>query len=274
MRLILFMTLAALFPAAPGVWAASPDDVYGQGYEGGAYGQTLDQRVATLEKRLSSNSLMEMLKRIEQQQAEIAKLRGKMEELSHEVETLRKQQKDMYLDLEQRLAPSPTPSPQPAAEASAPPDPAAASAAAASATPRPVTATPPPAPVSRQEAYDKAFNMLKEGKYPESVRAFKSFLAAYPTGEFSDNAIYWLGEAYYVLRDFPNSRESFRKLMREAPQSSKVPDALLKLGYIEYDASQWAKARDMLNDVVKQYPGSSAAKLAERRLAKMKQEGH
>ena len=49
---------------------------------------------------------------------------------------------------------------------------------------------------------------------------------------------------------------------------------MLKLGYIEYDASQWGKAREQLNDVIKQFPGSSAAKLAEKRLAKMKQEGH
>jgi len=265
----------ALLGAAPLVLAASPDDVYTQGYQAGAYGQTLDERVATLEKRVSSNTLMDMVKRIEQLQTEMAKMRGKMEELSHEVDTLRKQQKDMYLDLDQRISPTPTPIPQPAADASPPADPAAGSGASFSATPRPAAIpVPTPAPVGRQDSYDKAFNLLKEGKYPESVRAFKSFLAAYPTGEYSDNAIYWLGEAYYVLRDFPNSRESFRRLMREVPQSAKVPDALLKLGYIEYDAGQWAKARDLLNEVVKQYPGSSSAKLAERRLAKMKQEGH
>ncbi|WP_052807916.1 tol-pal system protein YbgF [Methyloterricola oryzae] len=263
----------ALLGVAPLVLAASPDDVYTQGYQAGAYGQTLDERVATLEKRVSSNTLMDMVKRIEQLQTEMAKMRGKMEELSHEVDTLRKQQKDMYLDLDQRISPTPTPTPQPAADASPPADPAAG--ASYSATPRPAaTPVPTPAPVGRQDSYDKAFNLLKEGKYPESVRAFKSFLAAYPTGEYSDNAIYWLGEAYYVLRDFPNSRESFRRLVREVPQSAKVPDAQLKLGYIEYDAGQWAKARDLLNEVVKQYPGSSSAKLAERRLAKMKQEGH
>jgi tol-pal system protein YbgF len=264
----------ALLGAAPLVLAASPDDVYSQGYQAGAYGQTLDERVATLEKRVSSNTLMDMVKRIEQLQTEMAKMRGKMEELSHEVDTLRKQQKDMYLDLDQRISPTPTPTPQPSGDAGADPASGATVSDSAPAGSSPATPAPAPPPVGRQDAYDKAFNLLKEGKYPESVRAFKSFLAAYPTGEYSDNAIYWLGEAYYVLRDFPNSRESFRRLMREVPQSAKVPDAKLKLGYIEYDAGQWSKARDLLNEVVKQYPGSSSAKLAERRLAKMKQEGH
>lgn len=276
MRAVTVTALTVLCGVLPVVSAAPQDEVYDSA---GAYGQTLDERVAKLEKRLSSNSLMDMMKRMEQLQADMAKMRGKMEELSNEVETLRKQQKDMYLDLEQRLQPAPTPGAQPPAEGAAPegqtpaavpPDPAAAPPS----TPRPAAAAAPPASAGRQEAYDKAFNLLKEGKYPESVRAFKSFLGAYPSGELSDNAIYWMGEAYYVLRDFPASRESFRKLVREVPQSPKVADAQLKLGYIEYDASQWTKARELLTDVVKQYPGSSAAKLAEKRLAKMKQEGH
>ncbi|MBS1212770.1 MAG: uncharacterized protein H6R26_1387 [Proteobacteria bacterium] len=282
--LVLVLTALGLVPFTA---TAQRDEAYDAAYDSvGGYGAgTLDERVAKLEKRLSSGTLTEMLKRVEQLQGDLASMRGKMEELSNEVETLRSQQKEMYTDLEQRLQPAPaageqapaggTPGEgqQPGAETpgTAPPP---VSAPAPAATSKP--AAPAPAAISsgRQEAYDKAFNLLKEGKYPESIRAFKSFLSAYPSGEYVDNAIYWTGEAYYVLRDFPASRESFRRLIKEQPQSPKVPDALLKIGYIEYDANQWANARELLNDVIKRYPGSSAAKLAEKRLAKMKQEGH
>jgi TolA-binding protein len=68
------------------------------------------------------------------------------------------------------------------------------------------------------------------------------------------------------------ARESFRKMLSEYPQSSKVPDAELKLAYIEYENEQFAKAKGMLHDLVKRHPDSSAARMAEKRLERMKQE--
>ena len=141
-----------------------------------------------------------------------------------------------------------------------------------------MTKSPPPAvsadSEARQAAYQKAFNVLKESKYAEAIKEFKSFLAAYPRGEYSDNAAYWLAEAHYVNRELPAAREAFRKVVKEYPQAAKVSDAQLKLGFIDYDTGQWASAREIFGDVIKRYPDSSAAKLAQKRLDKMKQEGH
>jgi tol-pal system protein YbgF len=275
---ILMMALsAAIVLAAPGD--------YDPAYDQGAYGtDTLDVRVAKLEKQLSGGTLLEMLNRVEQLQGDALRLRGDVEDLTHQLETLKKQQKDLYQDLDQRLRaatpPPPAPAPAPAAPPAGNPDaaaqpPAGDAAQAAAPPPKPVAPPPPPPETAaRQAAYQKAFNILKEGKYPEAIKEFKVFLAAYPKGEYVDNALYWLAEAHYVNRDFPASREAFRKLVKDFPQGSKMPDALLKLGYIDYDTGQWISARESLNDVIKRYPDSSAAKMAEKRLAKMKQEGH
>jgi tol-pal system protein YbgF len=260
--------------------AASPAQQYQQAYDqlGGYGAETLDERVARLEKRLSGETMVQMLNRIDQLQRDVLKLHGQIEELEHALQTVKKQQKDMYLDLEQRLqsgaggtagseqpeegaevppASSDTDAPQPSPSASVPQRPAAAPGDAA----------------GRQAAYQKAFNTLKDGKYSDAIKEFKSFLAAYPSGEYVDNATYWLAEAHYVNRDFSAARDAFRKVAREFPQSAKVPDALLKTGFIEYETGQWSKAREILSDVVRRYPDTSAAKLAEKRLAKMKQEG-
>ncbi|MCX7110240.1 MAG: tol-pal system protein YbgF [Proteobacteria bacterium] len=141
------------------------------------------------------------------------------------------------------------------------------------------TRTPPPVAPSpdseaRQAAYQKGFNLMKDGKYAEAIKELKNFLAAYPKGEYSDNAAYWLAEAHYVNRDLAAARESFRKLVKDYPQAAKVSDAQLKLGYIDFDTGQWAAARESLGEVIKRYPDSSAAKLAQKRLDKIKQEGH
>ena len=142
-------------------------------------------------------------------------------------------------------------------------------------SPRALTpAVPSAESPARQAAYQKGFNLMKDGKYTEAAKELKNFLAVYPRGELSDNAAYWLAEAYYVNRDLAAARESFHKVVKDFPQAVKVSDAQLKLGYIDYETGQWAAARDSLGEVIKHYPDSSAAKLAQKRLDKMKQEGH
>lgn len=139
----------------------------------------------------------------------------------------------------------------------------------------PVQSPPSPPvidPLVRKASYEKAFNSLKEGKYNDAIRDLKAFISNYPIGEFTDSAYYWLGEAHYVNRDYPTSRDTFRKLIQNFPQSTKVADAALKLGFIEYENGQYENAKVLLNDLIKRYPETSAAKLAEKRLERMRQE--
>lgn len=250
------------------------DQMYDRRYDQSQAGYgvpTLEERVSQLEKRVSGNTLMEMFNRMEQLQAEVLKLRGENEELAHQLEELKKQQRTLYTDLDERIqqlsAGGESGAPQAPLDQSAWPDGTATTEATA-----PQVPVSPGDPANRQAAYQKAFNILKEGKYPEAIKEFKSFIAAYPTGEYADNAHYWLAEAYYVSRDFNASRDVFRKVIKDFPQSSKVPDALLKIGFIEYETGQKANAKELLTEVVKRYPDSSAAKLAEKRLDKLRQE--
>ena len=317
---------ASLASAAPGDY----DPAYEQN---GGYGAvTLDERVAKLEKKLSGDSQTELLNRMEQLQADVLRLRGEVEELTHRLDTARRQQKEQYLDLDRRVQaltpppppvqeqpatpgeaptpdqdpnaqppanslptqqpPVPVPAPAPAAPTPTPAPAVPATPAQTTNSPRPYEPpklaaptyavqqrpTPPSVPSAdseaRQAAYLKGFNVFKDGKYAEAIKEFKSFLNAYPKGEYADSATYWLAESQYVNRDLAAARESFRKVVRDYPQAAKASDAQLKLGYIDYDAGQWGTARESLSEVVKRYPDSSAAKLAQKRLDKMKQEGH
>ncbi len=52
--------------------------------------------------------------------------------------------------------------------------------------------------LSDKEAYDKAYNLLKEGKYEEAEQSFLAFLEKYPNSTLIGNANYWLGESYYA----------------------------------------------------------------------------
>jgi tol-pal system protein YbgF len=118
-------------------------------------------------------------------------------------------------------------------------------------------------------AYQTAFGLLKDGQYDRAIAAFQKFLASFPSSQLADNAQYWLGEAYYVNRSFPEAQAAFQRVVDKYPQSRKRPDALLKIGYCQYELKQPDLARNTLTVVTTQFPDTPAAHLAQQRLEKM-----
>jgi TolA-binding protein len=77
-----------------------------------------------------------------------------------------------------------------------------------------------------------------------------------------------------VVRNFGVALDEFNRVVTNYPESAKVPDALLKVGYSYYELKNFDKACQTLNEAVTRYPNTTVARLAEIRLAKMKEEGH
>jgi len=121
-------------------------------------------------------------------------------------------------------------------------------------------------PVQIRAEYDQAFKLLKQALYDQAIRAFTDFLGRYPQGEFSDNAQYWLGEAYYVTRNFEQALAEYDRLISNYPNSQKLTHALLKGGFALQELGRNDDARERLAGLVQQYPGTTAARLAEDRL--------
>jgi len=210
----------------------------------------VDGRVLQIERVVNNQSLLNLAQKDEALQSELRAMRGQLEELQHSLEVMRNQQKDLYADLDKRVA---------ALEKNH-----TAVAAAAAATPQ----------MQDRDAYQLAFNLLKEGKYNEAATAFAQFMTAYPQSGLLDNAQYWLGESHYVLKDFGQAQRDFQTVLDAYPNSGKVPDALLKLGYTQYELKDFQNARGNLQRALDQFPESNAGKLAQQRLAKMAAEGH
>ncbi len=219
----------------------------------------------------SNNALYEVLGRLEQLQLEVQQLRGVVEEQGQIIDELKGRQNNIYTDLDQRLqaltggtqaAEPPMPAVAPAKRSPvAPPPPAADRAAAEAAEPV----------LSEKQLYQEAYETLRNGHNTQAISAFKALLEQFPSGEYADNAQYWLGEAYKVNQDADAARAAFGKVVELYPNSPKVPDALLKLGYIELDQNNPAKARDYLTRVKVNYPGTTAAHLAAKKLMQLDQ---
>ncbi len=220
----------------------------------------LDSRVGRIDRIVSNDSLVQMANRIEAQQQEIRLLHGQLEELQNENGKLRKEQRDLYADLNKRVGDA-------AAAAAAANTVAIAARDAANAM---VAATLPPASVGdEQTLYNRAMDQLKARDYGAAVESFRSLAMAYPGGQLADNTQYWLGEAYYVTQEYEHAAAAFQRVLANWPNSRKVPDALLKLGYTQLEQGRPEAGRATLQQVVAKYPETEAAKIASERLAKL-----
>jgi tol-pal system protein YbgF len=224
---------------------------------------SLEQRIQHLERIVQGQGLSELLLQVEQLQAEVRRLQGETEGLQHEIEGLKGKQRELYLDLDRRLQELNSP-----AETSSSPSAQEVTKDTDTSAEEPTTVDP------GEQAYQTALGMLKEGHYKEAATAFSQFPQQYPDSGYRPNAQYWLGEAYYMLHDFSAAVEAFQVLVNQYPGSPKVSNAMLKQGLSYYELEQWEQAKNKLHEVVTGYPDSTASRLAEEHLEKMKREGH
>jgi tol-pal system protein YbgF len=224
---------------------------------------SLADRVAALEARAAGDQGgTELVNQISQLRAEVQELRGQIEQLQQQLEQARQGQRSQYLDLDGRLN---------RLEGGAAPVAAPASAPAPSS--RPASAPNAMAGMDERNAYTHAFDALKSGDYVESARRFRDFLAAHAGGQHAPNALYWLGESYYVTQNYALAGEQFQALLDRYSQHDKAPGALLKLGLVQYGLKDYAAADIILRQVVQRYPGSDVARTADDRLRAMQISG-
>jgi tol-pal system protein YbgF len=115
-------------------------------------------------------------------------------------------------------------------------------------------------------AYDAAFATLKAGRYADASSQFLAFLQQHPNGVYTPNALYWLGESYYVTQNYDPAREQFQALVERYPTHDKAPGALLKLGLAQQGLKQLEAAERTFAEVVAKYPNTDAARTASDRL--------
>ncbi len=225
----------------------------------------IDARLTRIERVVANQSLLDLSNQVEALRTDVRAVHNDVDQLTHNLDAARKQQHDLYADLDQRMKALEAKGPAPASS------PGAAPTAPAAVIP---SAGAPSGDVADKVSYQAAFDLLRNSQYDRAITAFQSFLATYSTSPLADNAQYWLGEAYYVNRSYPESLAAFQRVVTNYPQARKLPDALLKMGFCYYELQQFSAARDVLTHVTTQFADSSAAHLAQQRLDKMASENH
>ncbi|MEK9606362.1 MAG: YbgF trimerization domain-containing protein [Gammaproteobacteria bacterium] len=210
----------------------------------------------------------ELLLQIEQLRQETQALRGLMEELSYQLGQMSSDQKTRYLDLDQRLgelvriqkeavATSSTPTSTPATADSATGGVGEAGAQASVSN-----------DISDQDAYNSAFQLIRERKFDEALVAMDSFIRAYPDSELVLDARFWRGQVFDVLGRDEEAIEAFKSLTLVAPDYRRILQVKVKLGKLLIKNQDVMNGRKILQEVITQAPESVEAGLASRELEK------
>jgi tol-pal system protein YbgF len=213
---------------------------YAQMFGGGESRQVSDLREEVNERlEQTSRAQLELMNQNEMLRSEVAQLRGQVEMLTHELESLSQRQRDFYVDLDDRLQ---------HIESGGSDAPAAAGTEAES------------------EAYEDALAMLQAGEHRDALEAFKNFISENPRSRLLPSANFWAGNAALQIQEIVEARSFFNTVINNWPDDDLVPDAMLGLANSKQIMGEQRSARDTLEQLVMQYPDSSAAQVAQRRL--------
>ena len=85
-----------------------------------------------------------------------------------------------------------------------------------------------------QEIYQRAYNLLSKGNYEAAEVAFIKFIKDFSDHSLTSNAYYWLGETFYVRKNYIQAAQNFAAGYKKFPKGSKASAQLLKLGISLY----------------------------------------
>ena len=224
--------------------------------------QQLDARIAKLEKALSSadadkeqniRSMLDLQMQLDAMNTELRKVNGQNEELVHNLQDAEKRQKDFYIDLDTRLR---------RIEAGGP----TANASERVDGTKDVSADP----LGESHAFEAAYTLYKAENYQNAAVAFRDFLKNYPQSVHEANVQYWMGNSYFLLKDYKNCLNSYEALVSKFQDHPRVAEAMLNIAECQLELKNKTAAKKTLKQLISQFPGSDASDKAKKRLATIK----
>jgi len=187
--------------------------------------------------------LQALTQRVDDLEQVLTRLNGQLEASAHDldqsrraVEQLRAENKtlsDRLTALEQRLAPPPE------ASAAGP-------------------GTPPP-PFPANEAFAEARQLMLNGDYDASERAWRSFVAAYPDHAKTPEAQYWYGKTLAARGAHADAAAAYIGAVRGWPQTGWGADATVELARELVALKKTNEACQTLGEFTRRYPKAPAA---------------
>ena len=126
--------------------------------------------------------------------------------------------------------------------------------------------------------YEKGKAAFDRSNWYDAIADLKSYVEQYPGTEKTDDALYYLGEAYFRNKDHALASGQFDRLIRDFPQSPFQPDALFLLARCDdvssrpalLDQTETLRAIDRYRQFLETYPEHAKAAEARQRVATLR----
>lgn len=205
----------------------------------GQFKTETSQKLAALARETESirKQLFSMTTTADDKEDRMKQILGKLDELEHQFDTLRKETKKEIEALRK------------------------GNGAAAQVKP-----TLPVKDEEYEAPYRDAFDTFQKGMFSEAAQKFLAYLNAYPKSPLSPNAYFWLGESFAMLKDYDKAILYFQELLDKFPKSDMAPKALLSQADAFANLKDKKSSMTILKKVIELYPKTEEAAIAERKL--------
>lgn len=113
-----------------------------------------------------------------------------------------------------------------------------------------------------ENTYSYAKKLADNRDYHRSIIFYNKIIDLVPNSKYVENALYWIGENYYDLRDYRNAINYFQKVLAN-PGIEKDDSALIKIGVIYFEEQKFEEALKYFQRVINEYPNSKYLNIAK-----------
>lgn len=240
----------------------------GAGSSAGAESGQGDAPITTERSGSGGASAGELFFLVEELRTEVRQLRGQLEETQYQLERQNRQGRERYVDLDERLMElsSRMADLEDRATASE-----SGSRSDSTEQAEPVAGSVQVGSVdyrqpdeSEREAYASIqFLIQEQGDFDAAIDEIYDFVDAYPEGDLTVNAYYWLGEVYLAQESYEQARQAFTIVTSRHETHRKAPDALFKLAVTRHRSGDEEAASSAVDRLQSRYADSEAAALGK-----------
>ena len=120
------------------------------------------------------------------------------------------------------------------------------------------------------ETYRSALELYGKGRIDDARKQFQAVFDSDPAGDLADNALYWIGESYFVTGKYNEAVKYYTRIIQDYGDQNKAPDAMLKIGMAETKLGDLTLAKKTFEDLIAKYPYATAATAAKYELKRIK----
>ena len=117
-----------------------------------------------------------------------------------------------------------------------------------------------PAPAANSAAeglYNDAMDRLTRAEYDEALRLFREIVSTYPDTDYAAQSQYWIADIHYVRKDYEKAALAFAEVLKKYPKTGRGPEAMLKLGISLVNVGKKKEGCTTLGAIKSKYPQAS-----------------